>query len=89
MFLAIINDTYGEVKSEIVKSEIELSNFIKKGYNKMLDRYNIKRDRIIDIQQALNKADLNSDNQVDFDELRSTLKVSGFFRLMVYKVFLV
>ena len=39
MFLAIINDTYAEVKSEIVTSEIELGSFLKKGYNKMLEKY--------------------------------------------------
>lgn len=75
MFLAIINDTYSEVKSEIVKSEIELSNFIKRGYNKVMEKYNLKRDRIIDIRRALAKADLNRDNQIDFDEWRNELRV--------------
>ena len=75
MFLAIINDTYGEVKSEIVESEIQLTSFIKRGYNKMLEKYNLKKERIVDIQHALNTADINNDNKVDFDELRITLKV--------------
>ena len=75
MFLAIINDTYGEVKAEIVQSEIQLTSFLKKGYNKVLDKYNIRRDRIVDIQKALNTADVNNDNKIDYDELRMTLKV--------------
>merc|ERR1719284_1506633 len=36
MFLAIINDTYSEVKAEISmqKSEFEIGDYIKRGYNK-------------------------------------------------------
>ncbi len=75
MFLAIINDTYGEVKSEIVQSEIQLTSFLKKGYNKVLEKYNLKKERIVDIQKALNTADFNNDQKIDFAELRMTLRV--------------
>jgi polycystin 2 len=46
MFLAIINDTYSEVKSDMStqKSEIELADYFKKSYDKMLERLNVKRD---------------------------------------------
>jgi polycystin 2 len=46
MFLAIINDTYSEVKSDMStqKSEFELGDYFKKSYEKMLDRLNVKRD---------------------------------------------
>lgn len=46
MFLAIINDTYSEVKSDMStqKSEFELADYFKKSYEKMLDRLNVKRD---------------------------------------------
>lgn len=46
MFLAIINDTYSEVKSDMMtqKSEFELAEYLKKSYDKMLDRLNVKRD---------------------------------------------
>ena len=46
MFLAIINDTYSEVKSDMStqKSEFELGDYFKKSYDKMLDRLNVKRD---------------------------------------------
>ena len=46
MFLAIINDTYSEVKSDmrVQKSEFELTDYLKKSYGKMLDRLNVKRD---------------------------------------------
>ena len=46
MFLAIINDTYSEVKSDMStqKSEFELGDYFKKSYDKMLDRLNVKKD---------------------------------------------
>jgi polycystin 2 len=46
MFLAIINDTYSDVKNDMStqKSEFELTAYFKKSYEKMLDRLNIKRD---------------------------------------------
>ena len=45
MFLAIINDTYSEVKGdETAKSEFELGDYFKKSYERMLDRLNVKRD---------------------------------------------
>ncbi len=46
MFLAIINDTYSEVKTDMStqKSEFELADYFKKSYEKMLDRLNVKKD---------------------------------------------
>ena len=44
------------------------------GYNKMLDKLNFKRDKIVDIQKALASADINQDKQLDFDEWRQDLK---------------
>ena len=46
MFLAIINDTYSEVKGDMItqKSEFELGDYLKKSYEKILERLNVKRD---------------------------------------------
>jgi hypothetical protein len=46
MFLAIINDTYSEVKSDLStqKSEFQLGDYFKKSYEKVLNRLNVKRD---------------------------------------------
>ena len=40
MFLAIINDTYSEVKAEIAaqRNEFELGDYLKRGYNNMLGK---------------------------------------------------
>jgi len=80
MFLAIINDTYSEVKSDMAndKNEFEVADYFKKGYMKMLDKLNFKRDKIVDIQKALQSADINQDKQLDFDEWRQDLKSRGY-----------
>jgi polycystin 2 len=77
MFLAIINDTYSEVKNDIAnqKSDIELGAFFKRGYDNMLNKLNIKRDKIIDVQKAMFSADKNNDKKLDFAEWRDELKV--------------
>lgn len=77
MFIAIINDTYGEIKNEISsqKSDIELASFFKKGYDRVMDKLNMKRSHIVDIQQAVTHADLNQDKKIDFIEWRNNLRV--------------
>ena len=40
----------------------------------MLEKLNIKRDKIVDIQKALQTADINNDRRLDFDEWRQDLK---------------
>jgi len=79
MFLAIINDTYSEVKAEISmqKSEFEISDYIKRGYNKVLEKLSLKKDRIRDIQDAIVSADLNNDKRLDWEEWRLDLKMRG------------
>ena len=79
MFLAIINDTYSDVKSDIStqKSDIELGEYFKRGYDKILTKMNIKKDKIVDIQKALAMADANKDNNLNFDEWRAELRVSN------------
>ena len=44
------------------------------GYNNMMSKLNFKRDKIVDIQKALQSADINQDKQLDFDEWRQDLK---------------
>lgn len=39
----------------------------------MLDKLNIKRDRIADIQDALAAADANNDHTIEFDEWKNEL----------------
>jgi len=81
MFLAIINDSYSEVKSDIAtaKSDFELVDYFKRGYNKLMTKMHLKKDKIVDIQQALDSADSNKDKIVNFDEWRRELTVTKYF----------
>ena len=80
MFLAIINDTYMEVKAQLKdkKNEFEISDFVKQGYSKMRERLTDKRDRIADIRRALSLADVNRDKMLEFDEWRNEMKSRGY-----------
>lgn len=75
MFLAIINDTYSEVKAEIAnqRNEFEIADYFKRGYNNMMGKLG-KRDKLIDIQNALKLSDANEDGVLTFDEIRVNLK---------------
>ena len=80
MFLAIINDTYSDVKSDIStsKSDIEFGTYFKRGYDKLLTKMHIKKEKLVDIQNALEMADENNDKEVTFVEWKNQLKKKGF-----------
>lgn len=75
MFLAIINDTYSEVKAEIAsqRNEFEIADYFKRGYNNMMGKFG-HRDKVIDVQNSLKLSDPNSDGMLSFDEVRTNLK---------------
>uniref|UniRef100_A0A8C6EJA8 Polycystin-2 n=1 Tax=Microcebus murinus TaxID=30608 RepID=A0A8C6EJA8_MICMU len=75
MFLAIINDTYSEVKSDLAqqKAEMEISDLVKKGYHKALVKLKLKKDSVDDISESLKQGG----GKLNFDELRQDLKGKG------------
>ncbi|KAL1023776.1 hypothetical protein UPYG_G00045970 [Umbra pygmaea] len=75
MFLAIINDTYSEVKSDMSqqRSEMEMTDLIKKGCNKALMKLRLKKTTVDDISESLRQAG----GKLNFDELRQDLKGKG------------
>uniref|UniRef100_A0ABM5GK99 Polycystin-2 n=1 Tax=Pogona vitticeps TaxID=103695 RepID=A0ABM5GK99_9SAUR len=75
MFLAIINDTYSEVKSDMAqqKSEMDLSDLIKKGYTDAMVKLKLKKTPVDDISESLRQ----SGGKLNFDELRQDLKGKG------------
>ncbi|XP_065058180.1 polycystin-2-like protein 1 [Rhopilema esculentum] len=89
MFLAIINDTYAEVKSDLAqqKSEFEITDYFKRGYEKMMNKISFKREKIVDIQKAIQTADTNRDNKLDFEEWRQELKMRGHADAEIEAVF--
>ncbi|XP_064572721.1 polycystin-2-like protein 1 [Zonotrichia leucophrys gambelii] len=75
MFLAIINDTYSEVKEELSsqKDELQLSDILKQSYNRTLTRLKLKKEQISDVQKALQ----NGTTQLDFEDFKNSLKELG------------
>ncbi|XP_069466725.1 polycystin-2-like protein 1 isoform X2 [Ambystoma mexicanum] len=75
MFLAIINDTYSEVKEELSNQENELqfSDILKQSYNRTLFKLKLKKERISDVQKALQ----NGTKELGFADFKNSLKELG------------
>ncbi|XP_069834369.1 polycystin-2 isoform X2 [Dendropsophus ebraccatus] len=75
MFLAIISDTYSEVKTDMAqqKSEMELADLIKKGCSKAMVKLKLKKTAVDDISESLRQGG----GKLNFDELRQDLKGKG------------
>jgi polycystin 2 len=88
MFLAIINDTYSEVKAEIAKqkNEFEIADYFKRGYNNLMGKMG-KRNQLIDIQNALKLSDTNEDGCLTFAEIRNNLRKCNFSDLEIEMFF--
>merc|ERR1719430_2536467 len=77
MFLAIINDSYSAVKSEMeeAKCEFEVTDYFARGYNNILGSVAM-RNKLIDVENAIKLA--NDDGSVTYDEIRNQLKKVDF-----------
>ncbi|KAM9804248.1 polycystin-2-like protein 1 [Neosynchiropus ocellatus] len=75
MFLAIINDTYSEVKEELSsqKDELHFTDLIKQSYLKTFMKLKHKNDKISDVQKALH----SGSGEIEFKDFRKTLKRMG------------
>ncbi|CAM4726777.1 unnamed protein product [Leuciscus chuanchicus] len=75
MFLAIINDTYSEVKSELAsqKDEFQISDLIKQSYAKTFMKLKLKKEKISDVQKALD----SGSGELEFKDFRDALKEMG------------
>ncbi|KAK4468192.1 hypothetical protein MN116_008352 [Schistosoma mekongi] len=80
MFIAIINETYSTVKSDLEKqpNEFEMKDFLKARMRNMLEKLKIKKKRIENIQKAMELADFNRDGKLEYSELWKHLKTKGF-----------
>ncbi|CAH8572053.1 unnamed protein product [Schistosoma mattheei] len=80
MFIAIINETYSSVKSDLEKqpNEFEMKDFLKDRMRSMLEKLKIKKKRIENIQNAMELADFNKDGKLEYTELWKHLKTKGF-----------
>ncbi|XP_061140397.1 polycystin-2-like protein 1 [Syngnathus typhle] len=75
MFLAIINDTYSEVKEELSsqKDELQITDIIKQSYMKTFMKLKLKNEKISDVQRALRAGS----GDIEFKDFRETLKEMG------------
>ncbi len=73
MFMAILNDTYSEVKVEIEnrKEDFQMLDFLKRGYNNVREVVG-ERDKLLDIQTTIKLA--ADDGVVTFEEIRGDLR---------------
>lgn len=85
MFLAIINDTYSEVKADMSqqRSEMEMTDLIKKGCNKALMKLRLKKTAVDDISDSLRQAG----GKLNFNELRQDLKGKGHTDAEIQAIF--
>ncbi|XP_061888926.1 polycystin-2 [Entelurus aequoreus] len=85
MFLAIINDTYSEVKADMSqqRSDMEMSDLIKKGCNKALMKLRLKKTAVDDISDTLRQAG----GKLNLDELRQHLKGKGHTDAEIQAIF--
>ncbi|XP_065779173.1 polycystin-2-like protein 1 isoform X1 [Muntiacus reevesi] len=72
MFLAIINDTYSEVKEELAgqKDELQLSDLLRQGCNKTLRRLRLRKEQVSDVQKVLQAGE----QEIQFEDFTNTLK---------------
>ncbi|ESO05743.1 hypothetical protein HELRODRAFT_171411 [Helobdella robusta] len=89
MFLAIINDTYSEVKAELADqpNDIDVAGYFKQRANNVLTKLHLRKNKIIEIQRAITTADANGDRMIDFDEWRHDLKMRGYAEAEIEAVF--
>nr|XP_045012353.1 polycystic kidney disease 2-like 1 protein isoform X2 [Jaculus jaculus] len=75
MFLAIINDTYSEVKEELAeqKDELQLSDLLKQSYKKTLLRLRLRKKRDSDVQKVLQ----GREQEIQFEDFTNTLRELG------------
>uniref|UniRef100_G3PZ63 Polycystin-2 n=1 Tax=Gasterosteus aculeatus aculeatus TaxID=481459 RepID=G3PZ63_GASAC len=85
MFLAIINDTYSEVKADMSqqRSEMEMTDLLKKGCNKALMKLRLKKTAVDDISDSLRQAG----GKLNFNELRQDLKGKGHTDAEIQAIF--
>lgn len=77
MFMAIINQSYTKVKEEMAEQQPEfmLSDYLKLNYSRVVEKLNLRRDRILDIQEVLKSEEVSTKDELDFNLWRKELKV--------------
>jgi len=80
MFLAILFDTYAEVKEEmgeVDEDKFGVGDLFSQGMDKMVSKLAKKKENLADIQSAIGNADKNADTKIDFEEWKAELTARG------------
>ncbi len=87
--MAIINSAYGKVKEEKDQSgpEFMISDYVKKKYATVVDKLNLKRNRIIDIQDILRSEQISNKEELEFNVWRRELKKKGYADMEIEAIF--
>ena len=77
MFLAILSDSFGEVKAELArrKNAFEMGAYFKEGYTNLVDRMGLHSKKM-DVEEALKMAEENNYNNKN--EVREFLRKRNF-----------
>lgn len=77
MFLAIINESYAQVKEDMEKAEPELmlGDFINMKYGKLTDKVKTKRTPLIDADEILRMDEVMIMEEINFGIWRQEMKV--------------
>lgn len=76
MFLAIVNDTYCEVKEELDEEfePFDVGAYFSSGYKKIVNNLSSQKSNIVNLKELLKHADTDNNNEIDFEEWRTYLK---------------
>lgn len=89
MFLAIINDTYAQVKDDIDNNENEfaLMEYVGKAWDRITERFRLRRKEVKETEDAVRTADANKDGLIQYEELRDRLRKQGHSKEQVTEIF--
>ena len=78
MFLAIINESYAQVKEEMDKAapELMLGDFVSMKYGKFADKIKTKRSPLMDADEILKKEEVMIMEEIDYSLWRTEMKVN-------------
>jgi polycystin 2 len=64
-----------------------LSDYLKLNYAKVVDKLNLRRNRIMDIQDVLKSDDVASKDELEFNTWRRLLKAKGYADMEIEALF--
>lgn len=89
MFLAIINESYAQVKEQMDQAapELMLSDFVNMKYGKLADKVKTKRSPLMDADEILRKEEIMVMETIDFSIWRQEMKKKGYSDMEIEEFF--